>query len=68
MIPEAYRDVAMLTYPNDPWHTMTFRPCDGSAESYFAGGFAIREPVCLPLQVSCDGRTEQLLLGFDTSC
>lgn len=39
MIPEAYRDIAMLTYPNDPWHTTTFTPCGGSAESYFAGGF-----------------------------
>ena len=77
MIPEGFRDVAALTYAAGSLgeralrgdHTTTFIACDaqpGSApESQFAGGFAIRAPVCLPLQFSWSGRTEQLILSFE---
>jgi hypothetical protein len=64
-IPRGYRDVAKLTYAGSG-HATTFVACTASPESHFgfAGGFAVREPVCLPVEVGWDGGSQRLMLGL----
>ncbi|GIF75226.1 hypothetical protein [Asanoa siamensis] len=65
-IPGPYRDRAKLTYANGSDHTVRFAACPQSpdGDSDFAGGFAIREPLCLPLDITSNGQTWHLRLEF----
>ncbi|MDG4823991.1 hypothetical protein O7635_19220 [Asanoa sp. WMMD1127] len=66
-VPAAYRDRAKLTYHDRNPHTVSFRACGsagGATHSDFAGGFAVRPPVCLPVDVTSDGRSIRVRLEF----
>jgi hypothetical protein len=64
-IPDEFRDIARLTYvPGRGDYATTFVPCDSRPQTQFAGGIAIRRPVCLPLMISWSGHTELLSLAF----
>ncbi|WP_144022571.1 hypothetical protein [Asanoa hainanensis] len=65
-IPAAYRDRAKLTYSPGSDHSVRFVACPTSpdGDSDFAGGIAIRGPVCLPVDITSAGRTWRLQLEF----
>lgn len=67
-IPAALRDVAALTYLNGFDHTVAFAACgdpsDPAPGGEFAGGFALRQPLCLPLDITWPGGTDRLILDF----
>ncbi|GAA3218865.1 hypothetical protein [Dactylosporangium siamense] len=61
------RAVGALTYLNGLDHTVDFAACGAPAEpptSEFAGGFALREAVCLPVDVTSGGATTRVVLDF----
>lgn len=66
-IPAVHRDVAALTYLNGLDHTIAFSACGETSDpvnSEFAGGFALREAVCLPLELNWNGGTDRVVLDF----
>ncbi|GAB3847059.1 hypothetical protein ACFPIJ_40290 [Dactylosporangium cerinum] len=62
-IPEPQRAVAALTYLNGLDHTVAFAAC-GATAGEFAGGFVVREAVCLPVDVTSGGATARIVLDF----
>jgi hypothetical protein len=65
-IPAAYREHAKLTYLPGSDHSVRFVACTGAGDgdTDFAGGIAIREPVCLPVAIAWNGRTAEVVLAF----
>lgn len=67
-LPAAFREVAALAYTTGRDHTITFIACatepGGVSESQFPGGFVIQGAICLPVDVSWDGRIQRLTLNF----
>jgi hypothetical protein len=67
-IPPTHRDVGSLTYRGGHDHEVSFAACDpfsgAPPETQFSGGFAVRRPVCLPVDVSWSGTTERVVLDF----
>lgn len=66
-IPAAHRDLAALTYANGLDHTIAFSACSETSEPVnreFAGGIAVREAVCLPLDLNWNGGTARVVLDF----
>jgi hypothetical protein len=67
-IPPTHRDVGSLTYRGGHDHEVSFVACDPfpgtPPETQFSGGFAVRRPVCLPVDVSWSGTTARIALDF----
>ncbi|MDG6105114.1 hypothetical protein Daura_33520 [Dactylosporangium aurantiacum] len=62
------RGVAALTYRNGLDDTVTFAACGDAADPppvvEFAGGFALREPACLAVDVTWPGGAARAVLDF----
>ncbi|MGI5184562.1 hypothetical protein ACQEVZ_50740 [Dactylosporangium sp. CA-152071] len=66
-VPAARREVAALTYRNGLDDTVSFAACGAASDpptSEFAGGFAVREAVCLPVEVTWPDGTARVVLDF----
>ena len=67
-IPAALRDVASLTYLDGRDSTVAFASCEAAVgalpDTQFAGGFALREALCLPVEVTSASGTDRVVLDF----
>ena len=64
-IPGSHRDLAALTYGHGRHHTVSFETCDPAAGvTQYNGGFVLRRPACVPVDVTWDGTTRRVDLDF----
>lgn len=74
-VPIAYRENVKIGWSNtgaDPANTLVVHACksttDKAAWLVYPGGFYVKTPVCLPLEVITQGKTDQLKIPLGVSC
>ena len=55
---------------NPPARSLSVAPCESGTTGWisFAGGYWVKDPLCLPLVVTAHGSTRTVLIGVGTAC